>query len=106
MGLNGTELAISESQERMAIVIDKNDLDYFINRSIDENLEATLIARVTEEKRLVMTWKNSTVVDLSPDFLDTNGAEQQDYSYDQRHTFRPEALPPCSRHRQYSKKSL
>ena len=76
-GLNGTELAISESQERMAIVIDKDDLDYFINRSMDENLEATLIARVTEDKRLVMTWKKTTVVDLSRDFLDTNGAEQQ-----------------------------
>ncbi|ORC32955.1 phosphoribosylformylglycinamidine synthase [Marispirochaeta aestuarii] len=76
-GLDGTELAISESQERMALVIEAGDLDYFIRRAAEENLEATRIAEVTDSGRLVMRWNGSTVVDLSRDFLDTNGAEQQ-----------------------------
>ncbi len=75
-GLNGTELAISESQERMAIVVEKENLDYFIRRSAEENLEATLIAEVTDDNRLIMEWKGTKIVDLSRDFLDTNGAEQ------------------------------
>ena len=75
-GLNGTELAISESQERMAVVIAPEDLEFFIRSAADENLEATLIARVTAEPRLVMRWRGRRIVDLSRAFLDTNGAEQ------------------------------
>jgi phosphoribosylformylglycinamidine synthase len=75
-GLNGTELAISESQERMALVIAPEDLEFFIRSAADENLEATLIARVSAEPRLVMRWRNTRIVDLSRAFLETNGAEQ------------------------------
>ena len=76
-GLDGTELAISESQERMALVIEAGDLDFFIRRAAEENLEATKIAEVTGSGRLVMRWNGRTIVDLSRDFLDTNGAEQR-----------------------------
>ncbi|MDT8287845.1 MAG: AIR synthase-related protein, partial [Elusimicrobiales bacterium] len=75
-GLNGTELAISESQERMAVVIAPEDLDFCISSAAEENLEATLIARVKAEPRLVMRWRGKGIVDLSRAFLDTNGAEQ------------------------------
>ncbi len=73
-GLDGTELAISESQERMAVVIAKNDLPRFMEEAARENLEATLVAIVTEEPRLKMKWKNNTIVDLSRAFLNSNGA--------------------------------
>ncbi len=73
-GLDGTELAISESQERMAVVIDPKDKEAFIHYAEKENLEATHVATVTEEKRLVMTWKGQTIVNIRRDFLDTNGA--------------------------------
>ena len=75
-GLDGTELAISESQERMAVVVDKNDVDAFIELAGLENLEATVVATVTEKARLVMTWKGNTIVDISRDFLNSNGAEK------------------------------
>ncbi|MBR2134486.1 MAG: phosphoribosylformylglycinamidine synthase [Eubacterium sp.] len=75
-GLDGTELAISESQERMAVVLDKNDVEKFIALSNDENLEATPVAVVTDENRLEMTWRGDKIVDLSRDFLNTNGVVQ------------------------------
>ncbi len=75
-GLDGTELAISESQERMAVVLDKNDVDRFIALSNEENLEATPVAVVTDENRLEMTWRGDKIVDLSRDFLNTNGVTQ------------------------------
>jgi len=75
-GLDGTELAISESQERMAVVIDKNDQDKFIEFSKRENLEATVVAEVTSDRRLKMLWRGKAIVDISRDFLDTNGAAQ------------------------------
>lgn len=75
-GLDGTELAISESQERMAVVLDKNDVDSFIELSNAENLEATPVAVVTSSNRLVMTWRGDKIVDISRDFLNTNGVTQ------------------------------
>ena len=76
-GLDGTELAISESQERMAVVVDKNDADKFIKFAEEENLEATVVAVVTDDRRLKMTWRGKTIVDISRDFLDTNGVKQK-----------------------------
>lgn len=73
-GLDGTELAISESQERMAVVVDKDNTEKFIEYANEENLEATIVAKVTEEARLVMYWRNKEICDISRDFLDTNGA--------------------------------
>jgi len=73
-GLDGTELAISESQERMAVVVAAEDADKFIAAAQKENLEAYRVAVVTEEERMVMTWKGSTIANLSRAFLDTNGA--------------------------------
>ena len=75
-GLDGTELAISESQERMAVVIEEKDLEPFLLACEKENLEATVIARVTDDGRLVMTWRGNTIVDVKRSFLDTNGAEK------------------------------
>ena len=75
-GLDGTELAISESQERMAVVVDKNDVDKFIAMAQEENLCATPVAVVTEEPRLVMNWRGKKIVDISRSFLDSNGAEK------------------------------
>ena len=74
-GLDGTELAISESQERMAVVLDPADVDAFLAAAERENLEATVVAEVTAEPRLRMTWKGATIVDLSREFLNSNGAE-------------------------------
>ena len=76
-GLDGTELAISESQERMAVVIDPEDLNEIMGYIHEENLEATVVAEVTEEKRLVMHWRDKIIVDISRDFLNTNGAHQE-----------------------------
>lgn len=73
-GLDGTELAISESQERMACVVAKEDMDKFIALALDENIEATLVATVTEQPRLTMEWNGNTIVDLSREFLNSNGA--------------------------------
>ena len=75
-GLDGTELAISESQERMAVVIAAADKERFFEIADAENLEATVVATVTEEPRLVMHWKGNTIVDISRKFLDSNGAEK------------------------------
>lgn len=76
-GLDGTELAISESQERMAVVISSENADRFIKLSEDENLEATIVAKVTDTDRLRMIWKDKTIVDIKRSFLDTNGAKQE-----------------------------
>lgn len=75
-GLDGTELAISESQERMAVVVEERDAGHFLALAEAENLEATIVASVTEARRLVMRWNNEKIVNLSRDFLDTNGAEK------------------------------
>lgn len=76
-GLDGTELAISESQERMAVVISSENADRFIKLSEYENLEATIVAKVTDTDRLRMIWKDKTIVDIKRSFLDTNGAKQE-----------------------------
>jgi len=73
-GLDGTELAISESQERMAVVVAPEDADKFIAAAEQENLEAYLVATVTEDPRMVMTWRGQTIANLSRAFLNTNGA--------------------------------
>ncbi|MCR4990123.1 MAG: phosphoribosylformylglycinamidine synthase [Lachnospiraceae bacterium] len=76
-GLDGTELAISESQERMAVVVSPEDVSEFLKYTEEENLEATVVAHVTEEKRLVLKWRGKDIVNLSRAFLDTNGAHQE-----------------------------
>ncbi len=75
-GLDGTELAISESQERMAVVVEKENVDAFLSIANSENLSATPVAVVTEEPRLVMEWNGKTIVDVSREFLNSNGAEK------------------------------
>ncbi len=75
-GLNGTELSISESQERMAVVVDPKDVEQFLAYAKEENLEAVCVAVVTEEKRLVLSWRGKEIVNISRAFLDTNGAHQ------------------------------
>ena len=75
-GLDGTEIAISESQERMAVVVEAKDADAFIAAAQKENLEAYRVAVVTEEERMVMVWKGQTIANLSRAFLDTNGASK------------------------------
>lgn len=72
-GLNGTEIAISESQERMAVVVRPNDVDVFISACETENIHAVVVATVTEKPNLVMTWNGQTIVDIERRFLDTNG---------------------------------
>ena len=76
-GLDGTEIAISESQERMAVVVDPKDVDEFMAYAKEENLEATKVAVVTKEPRLVLSWRGKEIVNLSRAFLDTNGAHQE-----------------------------
>ena len=76
-GLDGTEIAISESQERMAVVVDPKDVDEFMAYAKEENLEATVVAVVTEDPRLVLVWRGKEIVNLSRAFLDTNGAHQE-----------------------------
>ncbi len=76
-GLDGTELAISESQERMAVVIAPGDVEEFLKYAAQENLEAVKVATVTQEPRLVLNWRGKNIVDLSRAFLDTNGAHQE-----------------------------
>jgi len=73
-GLDGTEIAISESQERMAVVLSPEDLDAFMALAKEENLEATVVATVTEEKKLVMTWNGREIVNIDRSFIDLNGA--------------------------------
>ncbi|MDU5019611.1 MAG: phosphoribosylformylglycinamidine synthase, partial [Clostridiales bacterium] len=75
-GLDGTELAISESQERMAVVIKKENIEKFISMAREENLEATHVADVTDSKRVRMFWNGKTIVDISRDFIETNGVKQ------------------------------
>mgnify|MGYP000688931926 FL=1 len=75
-GLDGTELAISESQERMALVIAPENIKKFIAFADEENLEATVIGQVSDNRRLVMYWRGDKIVDLSRDFLNTNGVAQ------------------------------
>ena len=76
-GLDGTELAISESQERMAVVVAPENVDKFMNYAAEENLEATIVAVATDTKRLVMHWRDQNVVNITRAFLDTNGVTQR-----------------------------
>ena len=76
-GLDGTEIAISESQERMAVVVDAKDVEQFLAYAKEENLEAVEVATVTESPRLVLVWRGKEIVNLSRAFLDTNGAHQE-----------------------------
>ena len=76
-GLDGTELAISESQERMAVVVEKKDVEAFLAEAAKENLEAIVVAEVTKEPRLVLSWRGKEIVNISRAFLDTNGAHQE-----------------------------
>ncbi len=76
-GLDGTEIAISESQERMAVVVDPKDVEQFLSYAGEENLEATEVAVVTESPRLVLIWRGKEIVNISRAFLDTNGAHQE-----------------------------
>ena len=76
-GLDGTEIAISESQERMAVVVAPETVDEFLKYSAEENLEATVVAEVTKEPRLVLRWRDKDIVNISRAFLDTNGAHQE-----------------------------
>ena len=76
-GLDGTEIAISESQERMAVVVDPKDVDEFLKYANEENLEAVEVAVVTESPRLVLVWRGKEIVNISRAFLDTNGAHQE-----------------------------
>ncbi|WP_337574372.1 phosphoribosylformylglycinamidine synthase [Fournierella sp.] len=76
-GLDGTELAISESQERMAVVLAPQDVEAFVKLANEENLDATVVATVTEDPRLTMTWKGNTIVNISRNFLNSNGAEKR-----------------------------
>ncbi len=75
-GLSGTELAISESQERMAVVLSPQDVQTFLYEARKENIEATVVAQVKEQKRLTMTWRGKTIVDVSREFLNSNGASK------------------------------
>ena len=76
-GLDGTEIAISESQERMAVVVDPRDVEQFLAYAKEENLEAVEVAVVTETPRLVLSWRGKEIVNISRAFLDTNGAHQE-----------------------------
>ncbi len=76
-GLDGTELAISESQERMAVVVAPSDVDEFLRYAAEENLEAVCVATVTESPRLVLSWRGKEIVNIARSFLDTNGAHQE-----------------------------
>lgn len=76
-GLDGTELAISESQERMAVVVDKKDVEQFLGYAAEENLEAVEVAEVTKAPRLILKWRGKEIVNIARAFLDTNGAHQE-----------------------------
>ena len=92
-GLDGTELAISESQERMAVVVESGDVDRFTELAELENLEATVVARVTELPRLVMKWNDTVIVDISREFLNSNGAEKHiDIAVSAPHSFKKNIL--------------
>ncbi len=90
-GLDGTELAISESQERMAVVVSERDVKRFLELADSENLSATPVAVVTDTNRLVMRWKGNVIVDISRDFLNSNGAEKHvDVTVGKQLAFEPE----------------
>lgn len=90
-GLDGTELAISESQERMSVALAAEDVEEFIGYAHEENLEATVVATVTEEKRLRMEWNGDAIVDVSREFLASNGApKHQDVKVLQSETYQPQ----------------
>ena len=90
-GLDGTELAISESQERMAVAVAAEDAETFMKYAAEENLEATIVATVTEEKRMREVWNGKTIVDLSREFLNSNGAERHaDAHILQGHVWQPQ----------------
>ncbi len=90
-GLDGTELAISESQERMAVAVAAKDAETFIGYAHEENLEATIVAEVTEEKRMREYWNGTAIVDLSRAFLNSNGAERHASAHILRgHTWQPQ----------------
>lgn len=93
-GLNGTELAISESQERMAVVVDARDAATFVTLAREENLEATVVATVTRDPRLVLEWNGEKIVDISRAFLNSNGVEKH---------IDVELAPPCSYEKEISK---
>lgn len=86
-GLDGTELAISESQERMAVVVRKSDAQRFIAEADKENLNAVCVAEVTDTNRLCMKWRGKTICDISRDFLNTNGAEKHNDAYVEKADF-------------------
>ena len=97
-GLDGTELAISESQERMAVVVDPKDVDQFLAYAAEENLEAVPVAVVTEDPRLILKWRGKEIVNLKRAFLDTNGAHQEtsvevDIPSEEDNYFRKIAIP-------------
>ena len=90
-GLDGTELAISESQERMAVALAPEDVDEFMGYAREENLEATVVAEVTAEPRLRMVWNGATIVDVSREFLGSNGApKHQDVHVEEQGAWQPE----------------
>ena len=91
-GLDGTELAISESQERMAVVVKADKADSFIKYANEENLEATVVAKVTDDRRLKMFWNGKDIVNISRDFLDTNGAVQNTDIYVEEPANKPEKI--------------
>ena len=94
-GLNGTELAISESQERMAVVVRKKDVDRFIAAASAENLNAVVVATVTDTNRLVMKWRGKTIVDISREFLDAAGAHHEATALIEQPS-KPETSPLCN----------
>ena len=101
-GLDGTELAISESQERMAVVVDPGDVDRFLGYAAEENLEAVPVAVVTKEPRLVLKWRDKEIVNIERAFLDTNGAHQEtsvlvDIPEKEDNYFRKIAIPSVSK---------
>ena len=96
-GLDGTELAISESQERMAVVIESENKEKFLSLAAEENLEATVVAVVKAEPRLTMTWNGKTIVDISREFLNSNGAEKHIAIDAPKHSSVEKELPACFR---------
>lgn len=101
-GLDGTELAISESQERMAVVIDPQDVDAFMAFASEENLEATAVAKVTDTGRLRMFWRGNAIMDIKRDFLETNGVNQNT----QVHVKAPEANGNYFNHTKYTTENM
>lgn len=96
-GLDGTELAISESQERMAVVVAPDAAEKFKSYAKEENLEATVVAEVTDSDRLVMLWRNTKIVDISRKFLNTNGAKSYTKAYiEAPHRDKSYFVTPCS----------